>query len=53
MVDVIAVRLTGGLLREGTNRQAVELLKATEGSQDERVREVAVFIAQSPDANVR
>lgn len=62
IVDVIAVRLTGGLLNEASTAAAVEMLMGTEPvlparpeqmSRDGRVRTVAAFVAQLPEAQVR
>lgn len=53
LVDLVSVRLTGRVLRPETTAAAVDLLNTTQGTLDERAREVAVFIAQTPDANLR
>lgn len=53
VVDVIAVRLTGRTLGEASNGAALKIIAETEGNRDTRVREAAVFIAQSPEASLR
>ncbi|MGH7132797.1 MAG: DUF1800 domain-containing protein [Phycisphaerales bacterium] len=53
VVDVIAVRLTGRTLGEASNGAAMKIISETEGNRDTRVREAAVFIAQSPEASLR
>jgi hypothetical protein len=53
VVDILAVRLTGRVLGEASNRAALELLAATGGTPEERVRVIAPFIAQVPEANLR
>lgn len=52
VVDVIAVRLTGRVLRESSNAAALELLRVAEGNRDERIQQLAPFIAQLPEANL-
>ena len=53
VVDVIAVRLTGRVLSENSNQAALDLLSAGTGNRDQRVRTLAPFIAQLPEANLR
>jgi hypothetical protein len=53
VIDVIAVRLTGRLLGATSFAAADDLLAATTGSPDERVRAVAPFIACLPEANLQ
>ncbi len=53
VLDAIAVRLTGNLLGENSNRAALDLLAATRGDRREVVRAAAAFVAQLPEANVR
>ena len=53
VVDVIAVRLTGRVLSENSNQAALDLLSSSTGNRDQRVRTLAPFIAQLPEANLR
>ncbi|MBL8991527.1 MAG: DUF1800 family protein, partial [Phycisphaerae bacterium] len=53
IVDVLAVRLTGRTLGDRTNEAALKIVRETTGTPDERLREAAVFIAQSPEGNLR
>ena len=53
VVDVVAVRLTGRVLGETSNESALGLLGESAGTRDERVRLVATFIAQLPEASLR
>ncbi len=53
VTDVIAVRLTGRVLSENSNQAALDLLSAGAGNRDQRVRTLAPFIAQLPEANLR
>ncbi|MCP3902127.1 MAG: DUF1800 family protein [Planctomycetes bacterium] len=53
IVDVIAVRLTGIVLSETSNDAAITLLAESGGPRHERVRMIAPFIAQLPEANLR
>ena len=53
VTDVIAVRLTGRLLREPSNQAALDLLTTTDGNREDRVRRVAPFIAQLPEASLK
>ena len=51
--DVVAVRLTGRVLGQESNRVALELLETSSGNRNERVLMIASFIAQLPEAHVR
>ena len=53
VTDVVAVRLTGKLLGEASNRASLDLVAASPGNRDERARALATFIAQLPEANLR
>ena len=53
LIDVVAVRLTGFVLSDPSNQAAVEMFRKSGGDQDERVRLLAVLIAQLPEANLR
>jgi uncharacterized protein (DUF1800 family) len=53
IVDCLAARITGRLLGTESNGAAVELLTNAPGNREEQVREVAAFIAQTPEANLR
>lgn len=53
VVDTVAVRLTGNLLSETSNRAALNLIENSTGTSDERVRQIAVLIAQFPEASLR
>ena len=53
VVDVLAVRLTGRPLGERSHAAAVELLAGLDGNTDQRCQEIAIFVARSPEANVR
>jgi uncharacterized protein (DUF1800 family) len=53
IVDCLAVRVTGRVLGETSNSAALDLLSAAAGSREERVREAASFIAETPEANLR
>jgi uncharacterized protein (DUF1800 family) len=53
VIDLIAVRITGRVLSEASNRAALDILAAAEGSRHDRVRVIAPFIALLPEANLR
>ena len=53
VVDVIAVRLTGRVLSENSKQAALDLLSSSSGNRDQRVRTLAPFIAQLPEADLR
>lgn len=52
-IDLLAMRLTGRLLGEHSHAAALELLGKTEGKRDDRLRALAVFIASTPEAQLR
>ena len=53
IVDVLAVRLTGWVLGPDSNEAAISLLKECKGDSNRRVVQIAPFIAQLPEANLR
>ncbi len=53
VVDAVAVRLTGRLLGEKSNRAALDVLRAVQGGRDEAVQWIAAFVAQLPEASLR
>ncbi len=62
IVDIIAIRLTGRVLGESSNTQALHVLEESQPtlpakpddlSRDIQIKTVATFIAQLPEANVR
>lgn len=53
VVDLLAARLTGGVLSDASNTAALEFLGAVQGNRDERVRALGPFLAQLPEANLR
>ncbi len=53
VTDIVAVRLTGRLLGETSNRASLDLVAASPGNRDQRARALATFIAQLPEANLR
>ncbi|MFN7022209.1 MAG: DUF1800 family protein, partial [Phycisphaerales bacterium] len=52
-VDLLAMRLTGRLLGPASNRAALDLLGRTEGKREDRVKVLAVFVASSPEVQVK
>lgn len=52
-VDLLAMRITGHLLGEHSHAAALDLLGKTEGRRDDRWRALAVFIASTPEAQIR
>jgi hypothetical protein len=53
VIDVIALRLTGGVLAPTSNAAALEFAASLSGSSDERVRVLGPFVAQLPEAHLR
>ncbi|HVU63624.1 MAG TPA: DUF1800 family protein, partial [Phycisphaerales bacterium] len=64
VVDILAIRLTGRLLGEASNTQALKVLQEAapptdpktpvdQRTHDAQVKTCATFIAQLPDANIR
>ncbi len=53
IIDLVALRLTGRVLSERSFTAARDVLSGTSGDRDERVRAVATFIAQLPEAGVK
>ncbi len=53
VIDLLAVRLTGRILTPESHAAALELLRAAEGTRDERTREAAAIVAAMPEANLR
>lgn len=53
VIDLLAVRLTGRVLTPESRAAALELLRAAQGSRDERTREAAAIVAAMPEANLR
>jgi|GEM_PF-667088 len=53
IIDLISTRLTGRLLGEASNTAAVELFAKTSGKRDERARVLTVFIACTPEVQLK
>lgn len=53
IIDLVALRLTGRALVERSFAAARDVLSGTSGQRDERVRAVATFIAQLPEAGMK
>lgn len=53
IIDTVALRLTGRVLNERSSAAARDVLSGTSGQRDERVRAVATFIAQLPEAGLK
>lgn len=53
VIDLIAVRLTGLPLSETSNQAAMDVLAKATGSGDDRMQQVAPFIASLPEASLR
>jgi uncharacterized protein (DUF1800 family) len=52
-VDLMAVRLTGRLLGDESNKAALDIVSATPGNRDAKLREAAGFIAALPESSLR
>lgn len=53
IIDSVALRLTGRVLGEPSFAAASDVLSGTTGQRDERVRAVAAFVAQLPEAGMK
>jgi uncharacterized protein (DUF1800 family) len=53
IIDLVALRLTGRVLSERSFIAARDVLSGTSGQRDERVRAVATFIGQLPEAGTK
>jgi len=53
IIDTVALRLTGRVLSERSFGAASDVLSGTTGQRDERIRAVATFIAQLPEAGLK
>ena len=53
IIDIVALRLTGRVLGAASFAAAMDVLAGTTGQRDERVRAVATFIAQLPEAGLK
>ncbi len=53
LVDLLALRLTGRLLGGESNRAALGVLEATQGTREEIVLQAAAFVAQLPETSMR
>lgn len=53
IIDAVALRLTGRVLGEPSMAAALQVLAGTTGQREERVRAVATFVAQLPEAGVK
>jgi hypothetical protein len=53
IIETVALRLTGRVLSERSFAAAMDVLSGTEGERDERVRAVATFVAQLPEAGLK
>ncbi len=53
VIDVLAVRLTGGLLSDRSNEAAHDVLSQTDKTGHDRIRLIAGLIAQLPEASLR
>lgn len=52
-VDLVAMRLTGRLLGESSNAAALGLMAQTSGRREDRARVLGVFIASTPEVQVK
>ena len=52
IVDMLAVKLTGAVLSEDSNRAALEIF-GSKGSRDEQIREFGSLLGQLPELNLR
>lgn len=53
LVDLLALRLTGRLLGGESNRAALDVLEATQGTREEIVLQATAFVAQLPETSMR
>lgn len=53
IIDTVSLRLTGRTLGERSFAAASDVLSGTTGQRDERVRAVAAFVAQLPEAGMK
>jgi uncharacterized protein (DUF1800 family) len=53
VVDVAAQRLTGRTLSDASNRAALDTLAAAKGKPWEQTHQLATFVAQLPEANLK
>ena len=53
VIDLMAVRLTGEMLREQSNEAAVELVAGSETTGRDRLRLAAAFVMQLPEVQLR
>jgi len=53
VVDVVAARLTGRLLSPASNQAALDVFAAAKGKSWEQTLQLATFIAQLPEANLK
>ena len=53
IIDIVALRLTGRTLSERSLAAAMDVLSGTSGQRYERVRAVATFVAQLPEAGLK
>ncbi|MEE8142380.1 MAG: hypothetical protein V3T77_04715, partial [Planctomycetota bacterium] len=53
IIDLLAVRLTGFVLSEASNRSACKILETTSGSLGNRLLAIASFCCQLPEVQLR
>jgi uncharacterized protein (DUF1800 family) len=53
LIDLLAMRLTGRPLGARSHAAAVALLAGLSGNADQRCQELAIFVARTPEANLR
>jgi uncharacterized protein (DUF1800 family) len=53
VVDAVAARLTGRMLSEASNKAALDVFAAAKGKSWEQTLQVATFVAQLPEANLK
>jgi len=53
VVDAVALRLTGQVLADASNKAALDVFAAAKGKSWEQTLQTATFVAQLPEANLR
>lgn len=53
VIDLASLQITGRLLEPASNRAALDVLAATTGRSDQRIRSMIGFVGQLPEANLR
>lgn len=52
-IDLMAIRLTGRLLGDDSNKALLDIIASTLGNRDAKIREAAGLLAAMPEANLR